>query len=90
MKSKRRSTPANLLPSRRKLAIFCSASLISRAMLKPIRRRRSAGPTPKFELRFRFVEDALAAKGMAPGAAALAEMETLWNMAKQSEKQVTP
>jgi ATP diphosphatase len=44
----------------------------------------------KFERRFRFVEDALAAKGMAPGAAALAEMETLWNMAKQSEKQVTP
>jgi ATP diphosphatase len=44
----------------------------------------------KFELRFRFVEDALAAKGMAPGAAALAEMETLWNMAKQSEKQITP
>ena len=44
----------------------------------------------KFERRFRFVEDALAAKGMAPGATALAEMETLWNMAKQSEKQVTP
>jgi nucleoside triphosphate diphosphatase len=44
----------------------------------------------KFELRFRFVEDALAAKGMAPGPAALAEMETLWNMAKQSEKQITP
>ena len=46
----------------------------------------------KFERRFRFVEDALATKGksMAPGAAALAEMETLWNMAKQSEKQVTP
>jgi hypothetical protein len=28
----------------------------------------------KFEWRFRFIEDALAAKGMAPGAPALAEM----------------
>jgi len=36
------------------------------------------------------IEDTLAAKGTAPGAAALAEMETLWNMAKQSEKRVTP
>jgi ATP diphosphatase len=44
----------------------------------------------KFERRFRFIEDALAAKGAAPGAAAVAEMETLWNMAKQSEKRVTP
>ncbi len=44
----------------------------------------------KFDRRFRFIEDALAAKGAAPGAAAVAEMETLWNMAKQSEKRVTP
>ena len=44
----------------------------------------------KFERRFRFIEDALAAKGTASGAAALADMETLWNMAKQSEKRVTP
>jgi phosphoribosyl-ATP pyrophosphohydrolase len=40
----------------------------------------------KFELRFRFVDDALAAKGMAPGAAALAEMETLgtWRSNRKS------
>jgi nucleoside triphosphate diphosphatase len=31
----------------------------------------------KFERRFRFIEDALAAKGMAPGGAALGAMETL-------------
>lgn len=41
----------------------------------------------KFEQRFRFIEGALAAKGMAPGAAALEEMEILWNLAKQGEKQ---
>jgi ATP diphosphatase len=44
----------------------------------------------KFERRFRFIEYALAAKGKEPGDTTLAEMETLWNLAKQSAKRVTP
>jgi nucleoside triphosphate diphosphatase len=44
----------------------------------------------KFERRFRFIENALAANGKAPGDAALEEMEALWNVAKKSEKKGTP
>jgi ATP diphosphatase len=44
----------------------------------------------KFERRFRFIENALAANGKAPFDAALEEMEALWNIAKKSEKHVTP
>jgi nucleoside triphosphate diphosphatase len=68
--------------------LFNVANLVRHVETDPEAALRRANA--KFERRFRFVEDALAAKGMAPGAAALAEMETLKNTAKQSEKQVTP
>jgi nucleoside triphosphate diphosphatase len=68
--------------------LFSVANLVRHVETDPEAALRRANA--KFERRFRFVEDALAAKGMAPGAAALAEMETLKNTAKQSEKQVTP
>jgi nucleoside triphosphate diphosphatase len=68
--------------------LFTVANLARHAQADPEAAIRRANA--KFERCFRFIEDALAAKGMAPGAAALTEMETLWNMAKQSEKRVTP
>jgi ATP diphosphatase len=68
--------------------LFAAANLARQVKADPEAAIRRA--TAKFERRFRFIEDALAAKGMTPGAAALAEMETLWNIAKQSEKRVTP
>jgi ATP diphosphatase len=43
----------------------------------------------KFERRFRFIEEALARNGMAPGTVALEEMEALWNTAKCQEKNQT-
>jgi ATP diphosphatase len=39
----------------------------------------------KFERRFRFIEESLARSGSTPGAAALEELEELWNRAKQCE-----
>jgi ATP diphosphatase len=41
----------------------------------------------KFERRFASIERALAARGKSPKQATLAEMDTLWNEAKASEKQ---
>ncbi len=40
------------------------------------------GANAKFERRFAYVEDGLAARGRAPGQASLAEMDALWNEAK--------
>jgi MazG family protein len=42
--------------------------------------------TAKFERRFRRVEDALAARGKTPETSTLAEMDALWNAAKDDEK----
>lgn len=42
----------------------------------------------KFERRFRYIEERLAGKGVAPGAATLDEMEALWTEAKAREKQL--
>jgi nucleoside triphosphate diphosphatase len=39
----------------------------------------------KFERRFRFIEEALARDGMAPGDAVEEEMEALWNLGRQDE-----
>jgi ATP diphosphatase len=40
----------------------------------------------KFERRFASIERALAARGKAPSAATLAEMDALWDAAKAAEK----
>lgn len=40
----------------------------------------------KFERRFRYIEDALQAKGSNPHQSDLAEMDDLWNQAKRAEK----
>lgn len=42
--------------------------------------------TAKFERRFRRVEDALAARGKTPETSTLAEMDKLWNAAKEDER----
>ena len=41
----------------------------------------------KFERRFASIEHALAARGKSPKQATLAQMDTLWDEAKASEKQ---
>lgn len=45
--------------------------------------------TLKFERRFRRVEDALAASGKTPETSTLAEMDALWNAAKDDEKRAS-
>lgn len=42
--------------------------------------------TAKFERRFSFIEESLAAAGKSLGESNLAEMESLWQLAKQREK----
>jgi ATP diphosphatase len=42
----------------------------------------------KFERRFAFIEDALAARGKAPAQSTLEEMDALWDAAKAAEKNV--
>jgi ATP diphosphatase len=44
----------------------------------------------KFERRFRFIEDKLAAEGRAPAEATLKEMDRLWDEAKQAERRLEP
>jgi len=44
------------------------------------------GCNAKFERRFRFIEEALAAEGRTPKEASLDEMESLWQAAKRREK----
>jgi ATP diphosphatase len=68
--------------------LFTVANLARHAHADPEAAIRRANA--KFERRFRFIENALAANGKAPGDAELEEMEALWNIAKKSEKQVTP
>jgi ATP diphosphatase len=48
------------------------------------------GTNLKFERRFRFIEQALAARGKSPQEATLAEMDALWNEAKAAEKASEP
>jgi ATP diphosphatase len=44
------------------------------------------GANAKFERRFGYIEERLAADGRAPGDASLEEMEELWNEAKRLER----
>ena len=67
--------------------LFSAANLARHANADPEAAIRQANA--KFERRFRFIEMALAGDGRAPGAATLAAMEELWNLAKQDEKQET-
>jgi ATP diphosphatase len=46
------------------------------------------GTNAKFERRFAFIEDALAARGKAPAQSTLEEMDALWDAAKAAEKNV--
>ncbi|HUB65365.1 MAG TPA: nucleoside triphosphate pyrophosphohydrolase [Methylocella sp.] len=67
--------------------LFSAANLARHANADPEAAIRQANA--KFERRFRFIEMALAGDGRAPGAATLAAMEELWNLAKQDEKHET-
>ncbi len=64
--------------------LFAVANLARHARADPEAAIRRANA--KFERRFRFIENALAAIGKAPGDAALEEMEALWKIAKKCEK----
>ena len=65
--------------------LFAVANLARHTDVDPDGALRAAAQ--KFERRFRFIEDALAAQGSTPGQSTLEEMEALWNAAKISEKQ---
>jgi nucleoside triphosphate diphosphatase len=43
----------------------------------------------KFERRFAFIEQALAAAGKSPEQSSLAEMDALWEAAKSAERKVS-
>src|SRR5262249_37981586 len=63
--------------------LFALANLARHVQVDPEAAIRSANG--KFERRFRFIERELARNGKTPAAAGLAEMEALWNDAKQWE-----
>ncbi|WOJ89409.1 nucleoside triphosphate pyrophosphohydrolase [Methylocapsa polymorpha] len=65
--------------------LFTVANLARHAHADPESAIRRANA--KFERRFRFIEERLAAKGVALGAASLDEMDALWTEAKIQEKQ---
>ena len=65
--------------------LFAAANVARHAGVDPEAAARRANA--KFERRFRFIEEALAQRGVAPGKASLAEMDALWNEAKGGEKQ---
>ncbi len=64
--------------------LFAAANVARHAGVDPEAAARRANA--KFERRFRFIEEALAQRGVAPGKASLAEMDALWNEAKAGEK----
>jgi ATP diphosphatase len=61
--------------------LFAAANLARHARADPERALRSANA--KFERRFRFIEEQLAAAGRTPDAASLEEMDALWDEAKR-------
>jgi ATP diphosphatase len=65
--------------------LFTAANLARHVKADPEAAIRRANA--KFERRFRFIEEALARDGVAPGTVALEEMEALWNTAKANESQ---
>lgn len=64
--------------------MFVMANLARHLKVDPETALRRANA--KFERRFRYIEDALKAKGGSPEASSLAEMDALWDQAKASEK----
>ena len=64
--------------------IFAAVNLARHAKVDAESALRAA--SIKFERRFRFIEDALAARGHAPTDSTLDEMEALWNDAKAAER----
>src|ERR1019366_8719074 len=63
--------------------LFSTANLARHVKADPEDAIRRANA--KFERRFRFIEEALARDGMAPGETVLEQMEGLWNTAKANE-----
>jgi ATP diphosphatase len=63
--------------------LFSTANLARHVKADPEDAIRRANA--KFERRFRFIEEALARDGMAPGDTVLEQMEALWNTAKANE-----
>jgi ATP diphosphatase len=64
--------------------LFSAANLARHVKADPEAAIRQANA--KFERRFRYIEEALARDGLAPGTVALEEMEALWNTAKSQEE----
>jgi ATP diphosphatase len=64
--------------------IFAAVNLARHAKVDAESALRAA--SQKFERRFRFIEDALTARGRTPSNSNLEEMEALWNEAKTSER----
>jgi ATP diphosphatase len=64
--------------------LFSAANLARHVKADPEAAIRRANA--KFERRFRYIEEALARDGLAPGTVALEEMEALWNTAKSQEE----
>jgi ATP diphosphatase len=63
--------------------LFAAANLARHLDADPEAVGRAANA--KFERRFRFIEQALAAEGRAPAQSSLAEMDALWDAAKRQE-----
>jgi MazG family protein len=63
--------------------LFCGVNLARFLDIDPEAALRACNR--KFERRFRFIEQSLAAQGRAPQQASLAEMDALWNAAKALE-----
>jgi ATP diphosphatase len=64
--------------------LFCGVNLARFLEIDPEAALRACNQ--KFERRFRFIEQALAAQGRAPEQSSLAEMDALWDAAKAQER----
>ena len=64
--------------------LFCAANLARWHKVDPEAALRAT--SAKFEKRFHYIEDALAARGKSPAESSLQEMDALWNEAKQKHK----
>ena len=64
--------------------LFVVANLARHLKVQPEDALRAANE--KFSRRFRFIEQSLHAQGKSPAASTLAEMESLWQQAKQDER----
>jgi hypothetical protein len=85
MRSKPRSPAAKRLPSKTRSAISCLRPPISRVISAPIPKVRLRRTNAKFERRFGFIEKGIARRGGTLAVASLAEMDALWNKAKEGE-----